>query len=166
MADPRGDPATFEIDVVLLKPKSRGHVRLRSADPKDPPRITLPGVGDHRDVARLIEGYSRAWEVMNDSEVRRRCAGPSTSIPATDAELEAFVRANAYSIPHVVGTCAMGPRPESGAVVDADGKVHDVDGLYVADASIMPDAPSGFPHLITIVIAESIASRRAHRGIA
>jgi choline dehydrogenase-like flavoprotein len=161
IADPRGDPATFEIDVVLLNPKSRGRVRLRSANPKDPPRITLPGVGAPQDIARLIEGYRRGWAVLNDPAVRRRCAGPSTSLPARDVELEAFVRGNAYSIPHVVGTCAMGPLPESGAVVDADGKVHGLDGLYVADASIMPDAPSGFPHLITIMIAEAIAARLA-----
>lgn len=55
----------------------------------------------------------------------------------------------------------MGTAPEAGAVVNADGRVHGVEGLYVADASIMPDAPSGFPHFVTIVAAEAIAERLA-----
>ena len=48
-----------------------------------------------------------------------------------------------YSVPHVVGTCAMGPWPDAGAVVDAAGRVHGTDGLFVADASIIPTVPSG-----------------------
>jgi len=52
----------------------------------------------------------------------------------------------------------MGPAPESGAVVDAEGRVHGVEGLYVADASIIPEPPSGFPHLATMMIAERLAA--------
>ena len=51
----------------------------------------------------------------------------------------------------------MGPSPEHGDVVDAGGRVHGVDRLFVVDASIIPDAPSGFPHLITIMLAEHLA---------
>lgn len=62
----------------------------------------------------------------------------------------------------------MGTAPFAGAVVNADGGVHGVEGLYVADASILPEAPSGFPHVITImaaeVIAERIASSRSRPG--
>ena len=72
---------------------------------------------------------------------------------------------NAYSIPHVVGTCAMGPSPERGDVVDAGGRVHGVDRLLVVDASIIPDAPSGFPHLITIMLAEHLAEAIGHMGV-
>ena len=64
-----------------------------------------------------------------------------------------------YSIPYVVGTCAMGPSPESGAVIDARGRVHGVAGLAVVDASIMPELPSGFPHIITIMIAEHLSEK-------
>jgi len=78
-------------------------------------------------------------------------------MPAGDAELEAYVAENGYSIPHVVGTCAMGPRPEDGAVVDATGRVHGIDGLFVADASIIPEPPSGFSHLPTLMLAERLA---------
>ncbi len=55
----------------------------------------------------------------------------------------------------------MGPSPESGAVVDARGRVHGVAGLAVVDASIMPEPPSGFPHIITIMIAEHLSDQAA-----
>ena len=71
---------------------------------------------------------------------------------------------NGYSIPHVVGTCAMGPDPEEGAVVDASGRVHGIDNLYVADASIIPEPVSGFSHLPTLMVAERLAEVVAKAG--
>jgi len=159
IADPRGDPASFEVDVVLLKPLSRGTVRLRSGDPTAAPRIDLPGVREPADAQRLAEGYRRGWEILNADVVRRRCTDPSSPLPSSDDELRAWVTANVYSVPHVVGTCAMGRSPDQGSVVDANGRVHGVEGLFVVDASIIPDAPSGFPHLVIIAIAESIVAR-------
>ena len=79
----------------------------------------------------------------------------------SDDELRELIQTEAYSTPHTVGTCSMGPTPERGAVVDADGRVHGVEGLTVADASIMPDVPSGFTHLPTIMVAERLAGRVA-----
>lgn len=64
---------------------------------------------------------------------------------------------NAYSLPQVVGTCAMGPDPTTGAVVDATAQVHGVDRLSVVDASIIPEPPSGVPHIITIMLAEHLS---------
>jgi choline dehydrogenase-like flavoprotein len=63
-----------------------------------------------------------------------------------------------YSLPHVVGTSAMGPRPDDGAVVHATGCVHGTQRLSVVDASIIPDAPSGFTHILTIRLAEHLAA--------
>jgi choline dehydrogenase len=71
------------------------------------------------------------------------------------------VTENAYSVPHVVGTCAMGTSPEASAVVDAAGRVHGVDGLLVVDASILPEPPSGFPNLVTMAVAARLAERIA-----
>src|SRR5207245_9088030 len=71
LGDPEGDPPTFEIGVVLLRPRSRGVVRLRSSNPLDPPIIALPTLDDPTDVARLAEGYRRALEVANDQTLRR-----------------------------------------------------------------------------------------------
>lgn len=56
-----------------------------------------------------------------------------------------------------MGTCTVGPSPDAGAVVDALGRVHGVDGLHVIDASIIPVPPSGFPHPVTVMIAEHLA---------
>ena len=76
LSDPRGDPPIFEIDVVLLRPRSRGTVRLRSADPTEPPPIELPNLRDPFDVERLAEGYRRGLEVASRPEIRRLCADP------------------------------------------------------------------------------------------
>ncbi|HYN69193.1 MAG TPA: GMC oxidoreductase [Candidatus Eisenbacteria bacterium] len=159
ITDPEGDDARFSFDPVLLKPRSRGTVRLRSTDPTDPPRITLPALQEAIDVDRLMEGYRRGLEVANHPEIRRLATEPAPTDPANADELRRLVLENAYSIPHVVGTCAMGPTAGDGAVVDALGRVHGVDRLSVIDASIIPDAPSGFPHLITIMLAEHLAEK-------
>ena len=159
VTDPDGAEAVFSFDPVLLRPASRGSVRLRSSDPSAAPRITLPGITDEADVSRLIEGYRVGVELANHPQVRALCAEPAPSAPAMTAEARAVVAAGAYSIPHVVGTCAMGPSPTDGAVVDHLARVHGVGGLRVVDASIIPAPPSGFPHLVTLMLAEHVAAR-------
>ena len=159
MLDPLGDPPAFEIDAVLLKPRSRGTVRLRSADPRDAPRIELPGLRDPSDLDRLVEAHQRALDVADRPEIRRHCATAATPRGASPAEVRRIVEENSYSVPHTVGTCAMGPSPDDGAVVDASGRVHGTEGLFVVDASIIPEPPSGFPHIITIMLAERLAER-------
>jgi choline dehydrogenase-like flavoprotein len=161
VADPSGDPPEWTIDVVLLKPGSRGSVRLRSADPAAAPLIDLPYLRETEDVDRLAEGYRRGWEVASQAELRHLCAEPP-SPELRDAEtLRRSILENAYSIPHAVGTCSMGPSAEEGGVVDASGSVHGTERLSVVDASIMPSAPSGFPHLISLMIAERLAEKVA-----
>lgn len=139
IADPEGDPAEFGVEVLLMKPRSRGSVRLRSADPNDPPVIRLPNLEDDADVRRLMEGYRHALQVFG--------------LPAEDddARLEAKIRTEEYSVPHVVGTCALG------SVVDPGGRVRGVEGLWVVDASIIPEAPSGFVHFPTVMLAERLS---------
>ena len=161
LSDPRGDPPIFEIDVVLLRPRARGAVRLRSADPTDPPCIQLPGLLDPLDVERLAEGYRRGCEVANRPELRRLCDAPLSPQPTAAAELPDMIRSEAYSFPHVVGTCSMGPEPDHGAVVDASGRVHGTERLSVVDASIGPNGPSAFTHLPTIMLAERLSEQLA-----
>lgn len=156
--DPSGDQPAFFLDPILLRPESRGSVRLRSDDPSDLPRITLPDVHEPRDLDRLVEGYRRALEVAQRPEIRRLSPGAPPSDPGTAAAARKRVIENAYSLPHVVGTCRMGPSPEAGDVVDAGGRVHGVEGLSVIDASVIPDPPSGFPHIITIMVAEHLTA--------
>ncbi len=161
ITDPEADDPAFYLDPVLLRPESRGSVRLRSADPTERPRIELPGLREPPDVERLVEGYRTGLEVANLPEIRRLCPEPPPPDPGDAAGWRRRIVENTYSIPHVVGTCAMGPAPETGAVVDALGRVHGVENLAVADASIMPQAPSGFPHIITIMLAEHLSATLA-----
>ena len=102
-----------------------------------------------------------AVDLANRPEIRRLTSESAPSLPADRSELRRRVIDNAYSLPHVVGTCRMGPPTDVGAVVDHRGRVHGVDGLYVIDASIIPDAPAGFPHVITIMAAERISTQLA-----
>lgn len=159
--DPLGSPPMTSIEVVLMKPRSRGSVRLRSADPLDAPRIELPKLRDPSDVDRLAEGYRRGMEVANRPEIRRLCGEAATPEALGADEARRVVRETAYSVPHVVGTCAMGTSPDEGAVVDARGRVHGTEALFIVDASIMPDAPSGFPHIVTIMMAERLSEQIA-----
>jgi choline dehydrogenase len=152
LADPIEDEPEFGAEVVLLRPRSRGSVRLRSSDPHDPPLITLPNLDEPLDVERLAEGYRRAVEVANHPTLRRHCSGS-----AEPPDLDALIRAELFSIPHTAGTCAMG------SVVDESGSVYGLGRLSVADASIMPDIPSGFTHIPTVMIAERLSEQIALR---
>ena len=152
VADPTEEDTEFGAEIVLLRPRSRGSVRLRSRDPHDPPLIDLPNLDDPSDLERLAEGYWRALDLASKPALREYCSGPE---PVEQEDLEAHIRAELFSIPHTVGTCAMG------SVVDASGSVFGVEGLSVVDASIMPDVPSGFTHVPTIMIAERLSEQIA-----
>ncbi len=160
MSDPVDGDDGFYLDPILLKPRARGRVRLRTLDPSDPPRITLP-VPDSTDLVRLAEGYRRALEIANRPEFRRLGSEPAPPAPRDDNDLRSRVLEQAYSIPHVVGTSRMGPSPADGDVVDHLGRVHGVGSLFVIDASVIPEPPSGFPHLITLMLAAHLGERIA-----
>jgi choline dehydrogenase-like flavoprotein len=162
VGDPEGDPAEGWLDVLLWRPEARGRVRLASADPTASPRIWLP-VPTEADVQTLVHGVRRTLELLDSPAMRSIGAGPPEDVPADPVQLAAWVASECYSLPHTVGTCAMGASPQRGAVVDGTGRVHDLDGLYVVDASVMPGPPTGFPHLVTLMLAERLAGVIAHR---
>jgi choline dehydrogenase len=137
----------------------RIHRRI-SSDPAIPPRIALPGVREEADVARLAEGYRIALELANRHEVRRLVDAAPPADPGSEAAVRRAVVESYYSIPHTVGTCRMGPSAANGDVVDDVGRVHGVSGLSVIDASIIPEPTAGFPHLVTIMLADHVAERR------
>ena len=149
--------AQGEVTAVLLTPRSRGSLSLRSADLVAPPVITLPGLTHPADLDRLVEASVLAKDVADHAALRHICHERSRVLPKEGEQLRAVVAQEAWSYPHTVGTCAMGPSPDAGAVVDASGHVHGVARLTVADASIIPIAPSGFPHVIALMIAERTA---------
>src|SRR5260221_651783 len=105
------------------------------------------------------EDLSRAYELMDRPDIQRFCgSGSLERAPSSGREAKRWIRNHRYSIPHVVGTCAMGIRPDNGAVVDSEGRVHGAERLSVIDASIMPDVPSGFTHFPTIMLAELLSA--------
>lgn len=151
--------ATFFVGGALLTPRSRGRIRLRSPDPLEAPRVDLGYFSHPADLPRLVEGVRRAWRVARAEPLAALSAGV-VSAPEEDGDeaTERFVRTHVWTYHHPVGTCAMGPAPAAGAVVDQLGRVHGVDGLWVADASIMPNVPSANTHLPTLMLAEHIAA--------
>ena len=110
---------------------------------------------------RLAEAFVRGLEVAQHPEIRRLCADLPSPEPQAPAEVRELVGANSYSVPHVVGTCGMGPHPEDGAVVDSLGCIYGTERLSVIDASIIPNGPSAFTHLPTIMLAERLSDQLA-----
>ena len=159
-ASPAG--GIFGIVTGLMAVRSRGSVRLRSADPADPPRIDIAHLRHPEDMTRMIEATLHARRLSRTPPLAGFITGaelaPGPAISDDDtAGLARSIRQRAGSYHHPVGTCAMGPNPGDGAVVNARGAVHGIDGLRVADASVMPAIPAANTNLSTIVIAERIA---------
>ncbi len=155
--------AVFGIVAGLLVPASRGRVRLRSSAPTDPPRIDLAHLADPGDLHRLLDAVTEARRIAGAEALAALVTGPELApgpvIPSDDrVALGRWARASVSTFHHPVGTCAMGPDPALGAVTDHRGAVHGVDGLTVADASIMPTIPTATTNLPTMMVAEHIAA--------
>lgn len=137
---------------------SRGTVRLRSADPADMPKVQGNYLSAPEEVQNLIKGIRLARKVMRAPALARYIKAeslPGPSVGESDAELEAYIRARAGTALHPAGTCAMGIGKD--AVVDPQLRVHGLQGLRIADASIMPSIIRGNTAAPTIMIAERAA---------
>lgn len=161
-ADQTASGAVFGIVSGLMAPRSRGWVRLASSNPTDAPRIHLAHLTDADDLDRMLDAVTEARRLARSEPVAAITAGPELSpgsaIPSGDrTALGAWIRRAVSTYHHPVGTCAMGPDPGRGAVTDSRGSVHGIDGLTVADASIMPTIPTATTNVPTIMLAEHIA---------
>ena len=158
----------FQYFTSVMRPHSRGEIGLRSADPKAPPVIRLNLLDAAEDLRQIVAGVhltremirQKSWDSLRGAEV-----APGEDV-ATDAEIEAWARQQAGTGYHAVGTCRMGS--DDMAVTDSRGRVHGVEGLRIADASLMPRLITGNTNGPTFMIAEKIADqiRKKALGVA
>ncbi|MGB6449993.1 MAG: GMC family oxidoreductase N-terminal domain-containing protein [Steroidobacteraceae bacterium] len=153
----KGAGHVFSTANVLLHPRSRGRVTLRSSDPKDPPRIlfNLLQASEDRDTLREMLQFDRkffATEPASGLVRQELMPGPGVR---SEAELDAHIRRSVATAMHPTSTCAMGV--DSQAVVDAELKVCGLKGLRVVDASVMPEIVGGNTNAPVIMIAEKAA---------
>ncbi|MCT9827739.1 GMC family oxidoreductase [Pseudomonas veronii] len=143
--------------VQLLKSKSRGEILLKSKDPNDRPKVYYKSLSDPSDLITLRTGYKMAWDIISSDELkpyRDKPSCPSSQLK-TDAEIDAFIRETASQQYHPAGTCRMGN--DETCVLDSELKVRGINGLSVADASIMPTLVSGNPNIPIMMIAAKAA---------
>lgn len=138
----------------LIYPKSRGEVTLRSADPFDKARMDPHYLEEEADMQLLETGFLMCREIANTAPLSKFIRGEANPGPQarTKEQIRAAIRRHAKTIYHPVGTCKMGR--DSMAVVDAQLRVHGIDGLRIADASIMPNIPGGNTNAPSIMIGE------------
>ncbi|MRD48815.1 GMC family oxidoreductase [Caenimonas koreensis] len=147
----------YSCHVCLLRPKSRGSVTLASANPMDAPLIDPAFLAERDDTDRLIKGFKQMRHILEQPALAGHGGKehPRSAGAKTDAQIEQFIRNFADTIYHPVGTCRMGNGELD--VVDAQLKVHGIEGLRVVDASIMPAIVGGNTNAPTIMIAEKAA---------
>lgn len=150
------DFAAITVSVCNLRPSSRGSIHIRSTDPAAAPAIDPNYLATEEDRLVAAESIRKAREIMHADALRRY--SPEEHLPGaqyrTDEELALIAGNIATTIFHPVGTARMGTGADRGAVVDARLKVRDVEGLRIADASVMPTITSGNTNSPTIMIAE------------
>jgi choline dehydrogenase len=141
-----------------LRPRARGSVRLRSADPKDTPIVDPNFLGDPYDLKTSTEGVKISREILRQSAMAkyiRKEHFPGDRV-RTQADFEDYARQYGRTSYHPVGTCRMGG--DAGSVVDPMLRVRGVEGLRVIDASVMPRIVSGNTNAPVIMIAEKAAA--------
>lgn len=161
---------SYQVHIDLMRPRSRGHVRARSADPGQAPSILFNYLADPGDLADLRQSVGILREILAQPALSR-FAGPElfpgTSVRTKD-EIDAWIRETLETCYHPVGTCKMGSASAPGAVVDPECRVRGISGLRVVDASIMPEIVSSNTNAATIMIGERAADlirgRQAEAG--
>jgi choline dehydrogenase-like flavoprotein len=146
--------------VTVQQAEARGTITVVSADPALPPRIDYNYLDNESDLRRMREGVRTAAAILRSDPFEplfRRISEPDDKTLADDELLNKWMRTHLGTSIHACGTCKMGAQPHAGAVVDQFGRVHGVQGVWVADTSILPTAPSVGPAATAMLIGERIA---------
>ncbi|CAG5044480.1 unnamed protein product [Parnassius apollo] len=153
---------SFSIVPLVIRPKSRGYIKLKDANPYSPPLIYANYFQDLMDIKTLIEGArivdalvkQPALQEINARPNPHRNPGCNQHSLMSDEHLECQARHHSLTIYHPVGTCSMGPADNGDAVVDPRLRVYGVKGLRIVDGSIMPTIVSGNTNAPIIMIGE------------
>ncbi|MBM6405599.1 mycofactocin system GMC family oxidoreductase MftG [Phycicoccus sp. CSK15P-2] len=153
--------------VCQQRPKSRGRLRLTDPDPRSEPQIDLNFLSHPDDVDTMVEGIRECARLMRHDYVM---ANRERQLILRDEDVDdedlvrVYLKATLDSSYHPVGTAKMGPAEDDTAVVDQYGRVHGIEGLVVADASIMPNIASANTNLTSIMIGEKVAAQIEERA--
>jgi choline dehydrogenase len=170
---PDGEPAPCgAVGIALYDAFSRGELRLTSADPEAQPEVDENMLADPRDRERMRDGVRRLARLMARDPLARLGAATfgdtALSMPEAaalpDDALDALMLGEAADIQHAAGTCRMTAHEDPRGVVDPDLRVRGVDGLRVADASIMPTDCRANLHFTCVMIGENLARRMRAGG--
>lgn len=146
----------FLVHGYQLRPESRGSVHISSADPREKPVMFANYLAEHTDVVCMRGCVKTIRGLLEQDSFKPFLGKPISPGPEvqSDDEIDAWVRANGNTVFHPVGSCKMGGDGDPTAVLDAELKVRGIDGLRVADASVMPVTNSGNTQAPTVMIAE------------
>jgi choline dehydrogenase len=157
-----GMPPLLPVSVHLLEQRSRGRVTLESTDPHDAPTVHAALLEDPADVVALVDGMDFVERLVAHPALAAFYGQMLSPKPGDDPE--AHVRTTYETYHHGVGTCRIGPPGDRGAVVDALLRVHGLEGLRVADASVLPTVPHANTNLAAILVGEVAARAIAGSG--
>lgn len=152
-----GMPLMIGIAAVVEKPRGHGRLLFEGPDPGAPPLIRPDLLADGEDRRRMVDGLELALRFTRSPEIAacvQMVVWPAPDVLESAASIDRWVRSGCGSGYHPCGTAPMGKRGDPAAVVDARGRVHGLEGLFVADASIMPTIPRANTNLPSIMIGE------------
>ena len=152
-------PDLAEMMVALLRPASRGELKLTSTDPNVQPWLDYNYLSEPFDRQRLRDGVRQALQLAQHDGLRELLGDrlePADPDLVSDEALNAWMSREAVTFSHISGTCKMGPASDPMAVVSQSGRVYGLEGLRVADASIMPDLVSAPINPAVLMIGERI----------
>jgi choline dehydrogenase-like flavoprotein len=157
-------PGAIMLLAAVMEPFSRGAVTLASDDPQIDPRVEFRLLSDPRDAARLRIAVREMFALLDQPVLRAiiqaivlDAEGTTPAALADNAALDRWLTGAVGDYVHAAGTCAMGAADDPAAVVDPRCRFIGVDGLYVADASVIPIIPRANTHLTAVMIAEKVA---------
>ena len=157
----RMEPIGIRITCSVYLADSKGEIKLLSSDPRDHPFLDFHLLEDPEDLRRMRESVRKAVDIFNDPAFSDMVSGriePLDHDLKNDDSLNRWLQREVTTGQHLTGTCKMGPKTDPMAVVDQNLKIHGLEGIRVADASIMPDTVRANTNVTTMMIGERVAN--------